>query len=153
MYTRWNRVGGLLVVFIGNFLLLGCAKKDSLDYQVSLARVRKLVIKGVSERGLFIRENFEEPVSRSHIAELKKIPCYRKALSELLLEYCGGKDESQWGNPSRFFHICDLIEALGDKYFIDTLKSVIEKTCFIREEFRAKHLIKVLEGTATPRNE
>jgi len=98
--------------------------------------------------GTFSRGGYDRSVPKEWVVLLKKIPNYQELLSKLLLECCGGKGEHEADDIIYFFHICDLMAATGNKYFIDVLKEASGRTMYIRTAGAAARAIKILEGKA-----
>jgi len=125
---------------------VGCRAGD-VCYSKSLAQVKAVVKEAEASRGGYSIGHFENPVSSSVIDRLKRIPLYRQALTEILLDistrYSNPDGPDDYDEPG-FVHICDIIAATGDEYFIDVLKRV--PSVPLRQRMAVIRAIKILEG-------
>jgi len=113
------------------------------DYQVSKAQVEIIVERCLQERLPYSLGAFWKPVSPIDVEILGTIPHYKRALSELLLEHI-----EPACRESYFVHICNIMAATGDEYFIDVLERAIGRARSIRAQGAAEYAIRVIKGEA-----
>jgi hypothetical protein len=145
------------IVVVAMLLILsqGCCQLGSKDYDIARAKVEILVKRGMWDRDGYIKGGWFKPISETDVTLLVTIPHYRKALSELLMEYCGsgGIDDDYTGDLSAFVHVCELMAATGDKFFVDVLKKVGSQPGCMAQVSAAYRAIQALQGKEEPKNE
>jgi len=124
------------VMLIASFLLClgGCkgvseVKRTTEEgYEQAYAHIMRLLTQELHRRLSegFSHSDFSEPLSISFVNDIKELRFYRQVLSERLLRLCGiieADDENSDFALVEFVHICDLMAATKDPFFIDILRA------------------------------